>query len=283
MEKILITGASGFFGSRLGSYYEEKFDIYRTDKNDTDITNEDSVRLLVSQIKPNYIVHAAAVPITSFCDSNPELAHKINVRGAVNIAKAADSVKAKVILLSTSQVFNGNAEPGPYKETDKPNPSTVYGENKLEAEKLLSELIEELWILRFTWLFGLPERRMSINENILWNTIQICMNGKPTKVTDNEFRGYTYVYDVIEQFNKIFSLPYGTYHVGSQNNLNRYEMTCFIINKLGYSSQIEKLIVKTHDTYRDLRLNTSKIKSNGFAFENSEISIEKCLHEYFVI
>jgi len=61
MEKILITGAKGFFGTRFCRFYQGKYDVYGTDKDDTDITDERAVNQLVSQIKPNYIIHTAAI------------------------------------------------------------------------------------------------------------------------------------------------------------------------------------------------------------------------------
>jgi dTDP-4-dehydrorhamnose reductase len=281
MEKILITGAKGFFGTRFCKHYQGKYEIYGTDKDDTDITDEKAVSQLISQIKPAYIIHTAAVPVTNFCNENPQLAHKINVEGALNVAKAAKVAHAKMVLLSTEQIFNGNPEKGPYKETDVPQPDTVYGQNKVEAEAKLKEIIDELWVLRFTWLYGLPERRCSMNPNILWNAVQIALKGKPAQITDNEFRGYTYVYDVIDQFEKLFSLPYDTYHVGSRNDLSRYDITCHIFRELGLESRISDLLVKTHGAYRDDRLDTGKIQSLGFHFDESADSLNKCIQEFY--
>ena len=216
MEKILITGGKGFFGTRFQNHYKGYYDVYATDKDDTDITDSEAIQHLITKFKPNYIIHAAAVPVTDFCNQHPELAYKINVEGAVNVAKAAKAVGAKMVLLSTEQVYNGNVEKGPYKETDIPVPDTVYGQNKIEAESRLKKILDELWILRFTWLYGLPERNCGMNPNVLWNAVQIAISGVPAKVSDSEFRGFTYVHDVIDQFYKLFSLPYDTYHVGSK-------------------------------------------------------------------
>ncbi len=280
MKRILLTGARGFFGTRFCKYYQGIYDIHGTDKDDTDITDERAVNQLVEQVKPDYIIHAAAVPVTDFCNANPDLVHTINVGGAINIAKAAAAVNAKMVLLSTEQVFNGNSEKGPYKETDTPVPDTVYGMNKVEAEHKVKEVLEELWVLRFTWLFGLPERECNMNPNILWNAIQIAMKGEPVKITDNEFRGYTYVYDVIEQFSKLFSRPYDTYHVGSRNDLSRYDMTCHIFEQLGLGPRVQDLLIKVHGDYRDDRLDTQKIQSLGFHFDDSVESVKKCINEF---
>ena len=134
-----------------------------------------------------------------------------------------------MIFISSEQVFNGNCEAGPYTEEVTPSPDTMYGKNKLEAEGLLKKVLDELWVVRFTWLFGLPDVNCGMSPNILWGTLSDILEGKKTKVTNNEFRGLTYVHEVIDQFPLIFKIPYGIYHVGSHNSLNRYDICSYNI------------------------------------------------------
>jgi dTDP-4-dehydrorhamnose reductase len=189
-----------------------------------------------------------------------------------------------MVFISSEQVFNGNTESGPFTENDTPIPNTVYGENKLEAEGLLKEIIPELWILRYTWLFGLPERNTNINPNILWNTIQIALKGEKTKITNNEYRGLTYVHELIDQYTKIFELPYGTYHVGSKNDLSRYDITCHILTELGLQDRINDLTIidteKYKDNKRDVRLDCTKLANMGVTFSESKDGITKCIEEF---
>lgn len=283
-KKILLTGGKGFFCTRFTEKYKHDFEILSTDKDDLDITDEEKVLKAFKEFKPDYVIHAAAIAVTDFCNKHPKIAHKINVEGAVNVAKACMVVNAKMVFISTEQVFNGNTEAGPYSEDHTPVPNTVYGENKLEAEGLLKEILHELWIVRYTWLFGFPERNTNINPNILWDTLQIALNGEKTKVTDNEYRGLTYVHELIDQYSKIFELPFGTYHVGSKNDLSRYEITCLILKELGLegriSTLIEKDIEKYKDTPRDVRLNCTKMSNLGFNFSESKDGLSKCINEF---
>lgn len=282
MKKILVTGGKGFFGSRFYQHYKDRYDIILTDKEDTDLTDYTAVKALLGHVKPDVLIHAAAIPVTDFCNQNPELAHKINVESVQYVAEAAKKIGTQLVLLSTEQVFNGNSEPGPYQETDTPLPDTVYGENKVEAEKLVGQILEDYWILRFTWLFGLPERGCAINPNVLWNTVQAALRGTPTQVSDEEYRGFTYVYDVIDQFEKLFALPSGLYHVGSRNDLSRYQVSCEILRAMGLGSRIEELLIPKAGAYRDDRLNTNKIQSMGFHFDDSVTAIQKCLKEFML-
>jgi len=284
MEKILLTGGNGFFCTRFKENYKNTYEIFSANTSMLDVTDEAQVTEIIKNFNPNYVIHAAAKANTDFCNKNPEIAYKINVTGAVNVAKACKIANAKMVFISSEQVFNGNTMGGPYAEDVTPCPDTVYGKNKLEAEGLLKQILDELWVLRFTWLFGLPERNCGMSPNILWGTLTDILKGKKTLVTPNEYRGLTYVHEVIDQFPKIFEIPYGTYHVGSDNSLSRYDICSLIIKEVGLEHRMVELLEKDLDKYknhkRDIRLCADKIKSYGFEFSRSEDGIKKCIKEF---
>jgi len=284
VKKILLTGGNGFFCTRFTKKYQNDYEILSTDLPGLDITDEKGVMEAFKTFNPDIVIHAAAIASTDFCNNNPETAYKVNVIGALNVAKACKEVNAKMVFISTEQVFNGNVESGPYTEKDIPSPDTMYGKNKFEAEGLLKEILNELWILRFTWLFGLPERNCGMSPNILWNTLSMVLEGKKTKVTCNEYRGLTYVYELVDQFPRIFEIPYGTYHVGSHNNLSRYDISCLILKEAGLENRIDELLEKDTEKYskhhRDARLCTDKIRSYGIEFSDSKDAIKRCLEEF---
>lgn len=287
MKKILLTGGRGFFASRFNSFYRDKYDIVAAGRDILNIQDESKCTEFIKAYNPDYIVHTAAVAATIYCNEHPDIAHEINVKGTLNVARGCMAASSKLIFISSEQVFNGNYESGPYIEEDIPCPDTVYGQTKLEAEGRLQEMLEELWILRFPWLFGMPERGLSINPNILWGTITTAISGKKEKIAVNEYRGMSYVYDIIEKFYKIFELPYGTYHVGAENNLSRYDAACLVLRKLGLSHRISELIEKDEEKYRDhprdVRLSTARIRNLGISFLNTEDGIIQCLKDYNLI
>ncbi|WDC84792.1 NAD(P)-dependent oxidoreductase [Caloramator sp. mosi_1] len=284
MKKILLTGGMGFFCSRFYEKYKNEYQILALGKQELDVTNKDKVFNIFSDFKPDYVIHAAAIASTDFCNKNPHIARKINVEGSVNVAEVSNKVGAKLLFISTEQVFNGNTELGPYKEDDTPIPNTVYGQNKLEAEELLKEIIEELWILRFSWLFGMAERNMGMASNILWDTITSLIKGEKIYASPNEFRGMTYVYDMIDNIVKVFDIPYGTYHIGSTNDMSRYDVVKHILIELGLENRVEEILINDEEKYkdnpRDLRLNTDKISKYGIVFPTTKEAISNCLREY---
>ncbi|CAH1527031.1 dTDP-4-dehydrorhamnose reductase [Vibrio harveyi] len=283
-KKILITGARGFFGTRFINRYHNEFDILGLDVEQLDITNKSAVDTTFAEFKPDFVIHAAAIAVTDFCNQHPDIAHKVNVQGAINVANACKANGSKLVFISTEQVFNGNIEAGPYSEQDTPVPDTVYGQNKLEAEVELRSILEDMWILRFTWLFGLPERNTTINPNVVWNAMQALTNGEVMQERRNEFRGLTYVHELIEQFPKIFTIPYGIYHTGANNPASRYEIAEHILTDLGQQSRLDHLL-QANDApkTRDVRLNTNKLAGQGVVFTESKAAITKCLQEFHYI
>ncbi|MTI47540.1 MAG: NAD(P)-dependent oxidoreductase [Firmicutes bacterium] len=284
-KKMLLTGVNGFLCSRVAKYFEEKYHVIPLTRKELDITNHKEAERIIKENNPNIIFHAAAMSATLPCENNPELAHKVNLDAALNIARVAKETKAKMLFLSSEQVFNGNTNEGPYGEDDKAVPSTVYGETKLKAEGLLRKELKELWILRLSWMFGLPEKNVPNNPNLLWKSLKAVLTNQPIKISTNEYRGITYVYDLIENLEKIFDLPYGTYHFGSVNEESTYDTTVYILNKIGISKEIIDRVIcrddeKHRDQKRDLRMDYNKIISKGINIRTSQESIDRAIKEF---
>jgi dTDP-4-dehydrorhamnose reductase len=281
--KILLTGGDGFFGSRFLARFGERHRILATDVGTLDITRPEQVEAAFEQFRPELVLHAAAVAETAWCERQPGLAQRINVDGALNVGRACRASGARLVFISSEQVFNGNEEGGPYAETAAPRPDTVYGRNKLEAEGALRELLgdDALWVLRFTWLFGLPERHGAAGVNVLWNAIGSALRGEKRTERSDERRGLTYVHDLLDRFEDIVGLPGGLYHVGSRNDLSRFDIARLILRQLGLESREDVLLDPVCGSQpRDVRLDVGKLAAAGVAFPSSEEALTRCLAEF---
>lgn len=289
MKKILVTGGKGFLGSRFEKMYKHKYELLVAGSKELDVTNKENIDSVFDSFQPDYVIHAAGIPNQKFCIENPEVAHAVNVDGAIYVAEACKRVGAKLVFISTEQVFNGSSEPGPYKEDDTPVPDTVYGENKLECERRIKDILQEYWIVRFTWLFGLPEKNCAMGSNILWDTIQCILKNEPIKTTEYEFRGMSDVNEICENLEKLLSLPFGIYHFGAVNNDGRYEIVKHIMKELGLSDErINELLIIDNSKYnedhiRELRLDVNKITNLGLKFTPTKEAITQCLKEFSII
>jgi dTDP-4-dehydrorhamnose reductase len=150
--KVMILGASGLLGHALIREWRGD-DVVGLSSRDVDIRDANKVEDVTRTTRPDWIVLAAAYADVDGCESNPDRACAVNRDGAVNVARAAKQVGAKLIFLSSDYVFDGK-KTVPYETADPRNPQSVYGRSKAEAEVGLLEVLPECCIVRTSWLFG---------------------------------------------------------------------------------------------------------------------------------
>ena len=216
--KILITGGSGFLDSRLAYCYRDRYDLLLPSHSELNISHEESVRAYLEEHRPEAVIHCAALSNTWYCEQHPEESHKVNVQGTVRIAKACKLTGAKLIFMSSDQVYNGTTGSGALKEEEVLQPVNIYGRHKLEAEQRTLMNLPDAVGLRLTWMYDLPDSRMKLNSNILVNLQKASDEGIVIKAATHEFRGVTYVWDVVRNMEKALSLSGGIYNFGSGNS-----------------------------------------------------------------
>lgn len=155
MTKVLLTGAGGQLGTDIirSAAGDAAIELHTFDRVALDITNPTAVLETVSSIRPDVIIHGAAYTAVDDCESNEKLAYNVNGAGTSTIVSAALNVGARVIYVSTDYVFDGT-KPEPYVESDRPNPTSVYGKSKLVGENAVAELGDKGLVVRTSWVCG---------------------------------------------------------------------------------------------------------------------------------
>lgn len=160
MKKILITGCNGQLGRALNiEYQKEKAELINTDIMEgdgifaLDITDTEAVLSFVREKKPDVIINCAAHTNVDKCETQQDLAYKINAIGPRNLSIAAAEVDAKIIQISTDYVFRGDACE-PITEFEKPEPVSAYGKTKYAGEAFVKEFARKHFIIRTAWLYG---------------------------------------------------------------------------------------------------------------------------------
>ena len=153
--KILITGGKGMLGRTLQRELAGH-EIIVADLPEWDITDDTGFVAKVCEAKPELIVHCAAMTKVDDCETNRDLAFRLNEDGSRNVALAAKACGARLFALSTDYVFSGEPprEPWAWSETDIPRPRTVYGASKFAGEQMIQMLLPEAVIIRIAWLYG---------------------------------------------------------------------------------------------------------------------------------
>ncbi|SCY30442.1 dTDP-4-dehydrorhamnose reductase [Lachnospiraceae bacterium XBB2008] len=155
MNKIIVTGANGQLGRAVNIEYSgrDDFELVNTDVAELDITDIDAVQSFVREIKPYAIINCAAHTNVDACETQVDLAYRINAIGPRNLAIAARENGAKLMHISTDYVFDGHGSK-PYIEFDATGPQSVYGASKLAGENMVKQFGERFYIVRTAWLYG---------------------------------------------------------------------------------------------------------------------------------
>ncbi|MBU3073692.1 dTDP-4-dehydrorhamnose reductase [Clostridium estertheticum] len=231
--KILITGANGQLGRELANQYKEKktIDLILTGRSDLDISNINEVYSFVNENKPDVIINCAALTAVDKCETEIDMAYKINAIGPKNLAIAANEIGAEIVQVSTDYVFSGNIDK-PLTEFDKIDPLTIYGKTKLEGEILVKNHNPKHYIVRTAWLYGDGNNfvKTMINLSRTNTTLKVVndQKGTPTSTVDLARTIIT----LVEQKN------YGLFHCTCKGECTWYEFTKEIFRFKGITTTV---------------------------------------------
>lgn len=280
MKKLLITGSSGFLGSRLALYYKDKYELLLPTHSQLNVSREEAVMAYMEQFQPDIVLHCAALSNTWYCEQHPDESHRVNVQGTVKIAKACKHIGAKLVFMSSDQVYNGTPVSGPLKEQDVFQPVNVYGRHKLEAEQRALRNNPMSVALRLTWMYDVPGSHMKLNSNILVNIQKALDEGTTIKAATHEYRGVTNVWEVVRNMEQTLELPGGIYNYGSGNHIDSYTLFLKVANIMG-AKEPSTFILPDEERFseqtRNLTMDCSLINNFGIRFNDSVEGIEKAL------
>ena len=287
MKKMLITGTSGFLGSRIADFYKGKYEIIAPSHAQMDITDEASVFAYFDKYKPDVVVHCAAVSDVGQCEREPERSWKINVDGSVNMAKASAKAGAKCLVCSSDQVYFGSDIESAHEEDEVLEPLTLYGKGKLKAEQECLKVNPDCVLLRLSWMYDgkqdkCPDGVSSIKpSDFLKNLIYKIRNNEEIAYAVYDKRGITDVYEVVENIEKASGIPGGVYNFGSPNHINTYETVCEMVKQAGADSRI---IIRNDEAFkgnlRNITMSQKKLNSVGIYFSNTIDAVTSKLKEY---
>ncbi|MBE6296663.1 MAG: NAD-dependent epimerase/dehydratase family protein [Bacteroidales bacterium] len=262
MQKILITGANGFVGSRFVERWRNEFEILAPSHAELDITDAQAVERYVILNSPQVILHLAALSNTWYCEQHPDESYRVNVEGVRNLAAAAARNGVKFVFFSSDQVYNGNCESGPLSEDVAVAPETVYGRHKLEAEQRALELCPTAVALRVTWMYDVERAGMPVHANFVLNIAKAIKERTSLVLPVREYRGITWVRDIVEYLPATFNLAGGVYNYGAGCTMDTYETACCYCEML-VGLQSGPLLHPDYERYpnheRNLSMSTDKI------------------------
>ena len=268
MQKILVTGAGGFVGSRLVSYYAERYQVIAVSHADCELTNIHAAEALIARHKPQVVVHLAAVSDTKACEENPEKSNRVNVLAAGNVAMACAGHGAKMVFASSDQVYNGCAETAPHIERERLFPASEYGRQKMAAERLVLALAPDTVCLRLTWMY---DTHTAPNEkaNFYSRYLSRLQTEETLSYPVYDARGLTDVWEVVRNMEAAWSLPGGIYNFGSPATGSVCEVACALAAAEQPPCSVQPDLSAFAEQPRDLRMDTEKLAAFGITFSDT--------------
>lgn len=274
MKKILITGANGFLGQHLTLFLaEEKFKVIASGRGicriprnldfefeTIDLTDEAAVQKMVADVKPEIIIHNAAMSKPDECENDKPACILNNVTATEYLVNAANRIGAKIIYISTDFIFG---EDGPHEVDAVPAPLNFYGESKLMAEKLVQTVANDFAIVRPVFIYG-PAWQGMRPSFLHWvkNNVEA---GKTIKVVNDQLRTPTYVTDICKGLKTIILNDInGIYHLAGKDILSPYEMAIAVADVLSLDKSL--IISVNADTFPEP---VARAKKSGLKIDKS--------------
>lgn len=262
MERIWICGSNGRLGKALEHHLNPiDAELISTDMDTVDVSQCDEVILFAQRNRPTVIINCAGVTNHRYCEEHPEEAYRVNGLGARNVAVAAQLINARLIHLSTDQVFGRESEI-PCRECDHPEPQSVFGKSKLFGEELIRRVCPHHFIIRTSWLYS-NENRMI--EKVIEKAKAHEMIPISRKAIGSPTSAYELSLFIIELMK---SYEYGVYHASCQDYCTQRQFTEKILENAGLEAQLEEVENYSDDIFRP----------HSVALENFILSISNMHH-----
>lgn len=199
-----------------------------------DITNPGSILSAIDVVKPDVIVHCAALTDVDRCEENPQEAFEINAKGTANLISAyslSGINPQTIIYMSTDHVFSGRKWIS-YAEYHEPSPVNVYGLTKLSGEVLVNCRVGKTIIIRTSRLF---------NYEMMKDDLIALQNGTPKEFATFIKRSFLYLphfVDALEYvINNLDKMP-NILHIAGQSNHSYIQFWSMVADVFGLNKSL---------------------------------------------
>lgn len=232
-----------------------------------DITDKDAVEKVITEIKPDAVIHCAAWTAVDMAedDDKVELVRKVNVGGTQNIADVCKKLNCKMLYLSTDYVFDGQGMEPWQPDCKDYKPLNVYGQTKLEGELAVSGTLEKYFIVRIAWVFGLN------GKNFIKTMINVGKKYEEVRVVNDQFGTPTYTFDLARLLvDMIETEKYGYYHATNEGGyISWYDFCCEFYRQYGLKTKVIPVSTEEYGLSKaarpfNSRLDKSKLVEAGF-------------------
>ena len=231
--RCLVTGSKGMLGVDLvGRLREWGEEVVEWDLPRYDVTEVDRTINGIHRVGPDVIFHLAAWTDVDGCEADKAKATSVNFQGTWAVAIGAAEVGCKLVYISTDYVFDGRAK-RPYREKDKTNPLSVYGQSKLMGEKAVTKTCPKHFIARTSWLFGMHGR------NFVDTIRERAAKESRVAVISDQVGSPTWSRDLCRPLHELAgSKHFGIYHLTSHGSCSWFELAQEVVRLTGADCEV---------------------------------------------
>ncbi|MEW9699972.1 dTDP-4-dehydrorhamnose reductase [Paenibacillus sp. SI8] len=260
--KILVTGANGQLGQDLVKHLGNEHEVFGLGRDQLDITNENQCYKVISDLKPDAIIHSAAYTAVDRAEAEEDLAYRINAFGTRNLAVAAEKIGTRLCYISTDYVFDGTASK-PYREYDTTNPQSIYGKSKRAGERLVESISSRYFIVRTSWVYGL------YGVNFVKTMLKLAQDRDTLKVVNDQIGSPTYTVDLAQFLERLVQTEkFGVYHASNSGFCSWFDFACAIFEESGLHIKVEPCATEEFQRIasrpRYTAMEHLAIRANGF-------------------
>lgn len=261
--RILVTGVKGQLGHDVVHELEARgHEAIGVDIEEMDITDAASVQRVVTEAGVEAVIHCAAYTAVDAAEDNVDLCRKVNAEGTRHIARICKALNIKMMYISTDYVFNGQGT-RPWEPDDEREPLNVYGQTKCEGELAVEEILDQYFIVRIAWVFGVN------GKNFIKTMLNLGKTRDALTVVDDQVGSPTYTYDLSRLLvDMIETDRYGRYHATNEGVCSWYEFACEIFRQAGIQVQVTPVDSSAYPAKAkrpmNSRMSKDKLDEKGF-------------------
>jgi dTDP-4-dehydrorhamnose reductase len=247
---IWLIGNKGMLGNDVEKLLKERRLTYWASDKEVDISDYKALEKFGKDKKIKWVINCAGYTKVDKAEEEIDEAFRINKDGVRNIALFSSKRQIRLIHISTDYVFDGRQEGGAiaYREENETNPINIYGKSKLAGEEEIKKILEEYFIIRTAWLYGLQ------GNNFVYTMLSLFKEKEIIRVVDDQRGSPTHAVDLADTILKIIetgSDKFGIYHFTNEGVISWYKFAQVIFDKakrLGLLEINRKIEIKPSKT-----------------------------------
>lgn len=228
--KILITGGKGQLGQDVTTLLAKNHTVISCSSKELDIGNRLMVEKAFTTHTPEIVINCAAYTAVDNCETEKELAWRVNAVGPENLALSCEANRSRLIHISTDYVFDGKKPVDTsYNETDPVMPLSEYGKSKLAGEDAIARFAADYLIMRTAWLYGAK------GNNFLKTMLRLALTNpqREFKVVNDQYGSLTWTATLAEQIQAVLTSDVqGIVHATADGSSTWYEGACYFLDAM---------------------------------------------------